>query len=44
MTALGWVFLLLSLAFVWGLTLWCFVKVLSFKEEPPDPVKQFHSA
>jgi hypothetical protein len=44
MTPLGWVFLLTSLTFVWGLTLWCFYKVLSFKEEPPDSVKHFHSA
>ena len=44
MTALGWLFLVSSLLFVWGLTLWCFYKVLSFREEPPDSVRQFHSA
>ena len=44
MTPLGWLFLTVSLVFVWGLTLWCFYKVLSFKEEPPDSVKHFHSA
>ena len=44
MTTLGWLFLIVSLAFVWSLTLWCFYKVLSFKEEPPEPVKHFHSA
>jgi hypothetical protein len=44
MTALGWVFLAMSLAFVWGLSLWCYYKVLSFREEPPRPVKDFHSA
>jgi hypothetical protein len=44
MTTLGWVLLTVSLTFVWGLTLWCFYKVLSFKEEPPDSVKRFHSA
>jgi hypothetical protein len=44
MTALGWTFLLTSVTLVWALTLWCFYKVLSFKEEPPDPVKRFHSA
>ena len=44
MTALGWLFLVSSLLFVWGLTLWCFYKVLSFREEPPGPVRQFHSA
>jgi hypothetical protein len=40
MTALGWIFLLTSVGFVWGLTIWCFKKVLSIKEEgfvePPD--------
>jgi hypothetical protein len=44
MTALGWIFLVASLAFVWGLSLWCYYKVLSFREEPPKPVKDFHSA
>lgn len=44
MTPLGWIFLGTSLVFVWGLTLWCFKKVLSIPEEPPDPVKDFHSA
>jgi hypothetical protein len=44
MTALGWLFLIASLAFVWTLTLWCFYKVLSIGEEPPDQIKDFHSA
>lgn len=44
MTALGWVFLAISLAFVWGLSLWCYYRVLSLREEPPRPVKDFHSA
>jgi hypothetical protein len=44
MTPLGWVFLIGSLVFVWGLTMWCFKKVLSYQEPPPDPVKDFHSA
>jgi hypothetical protein len=44
MTPLGWLFLTVSLAFVWILTLWCFFRVLSIREEPPDPVKDFHSA
>ena len=39
MTALGWIFLVTSLAFVWGLTGWCFYKVLSLEprrsDEPP---------
>lgn len=44
MTILGWVFLATSLSFVWCLTGWCFYKVLSAKEEPPEPAQQFHSA
>ena len=44
MTLAGWIFLITSLTFVWGLTLWCFYKVLSFREEPPEPVRRFHSA
>ena len=44
MTFLGWLFLIGSLAFVWILTFWCFYRVLSVKEDPPDPVKDFHSA
>ena len=39
MTPLGWIFLVASLTFVWGLTGWCFWKVLTVKEEierPPD--------
>lgn len=41
MTSLGWVFLVVSLGFVIGLTGWCFFKVLSEPEEeggvePPD--------
>lgn len=44
MTALGWVFLFSSLLFVWGLTGWCFYKVLTFHEDPPKPVRDFHSA
>jgi hypothetical protein len=44
MTLGGWIFLITSLTFVWGLALWCFYKVLSFHEEPPEPVRGFHSA
>jgi len=39
MTPLGWIFLIVSLTFVWGLTGWCFYKVLTVEEEierPPD--------
>jgi hypothetical protein len=47
MTALGWIFLGTSLAFVWGLTGWCFYRVLTLppaEQEVPEPVKDFHSA
>lgn len=44
MTPAGWIFLIASLAFVWSLALWCFYRVLSIKEEPPDSVRHFHSA
>jgi len=40
-TTLGWIFLLTSMTFVWGLTGWCFYKVLTVKgeiEKPPDSV------
>jgi hypothetical protein len=39
MTALGWIFLLVSAVFVWGLTGWCYYKVLTIPgeiEKPPD--------
>lgn len=39
MNALGWLFLILSTVFVWGLTIWCFYKVLTVRtpiEKPPD--------
>jgi hypothetical protein len=31
MTILGWIFLIVSLSFVWGLTIWCYYKVLTVK-------------
>ncbi|WP_290742778.1 hypothetical protein [Amaricoccus sp.] len=37
MTTLGWIFLLSSTVFVWGLTGWCFYKVLTVKEEIEIP-------
>lgn len=37
MTTLGWIFLLASTAFVWGLTGWCFYKVLTVKHEIEVP-------
>lgn len=39
MTLLGWIFLMMSLAFVWGLAGWCFYKVLTVPgttQKPPD--------
>lgn len=39
MTPLGWIFLLVSTAFVWGLAAWCYYKVLTVPgeiERPPD--------
>jgi len=33
MTLGGWVFLLISLAFVWGLAIWCYYKVFTYKED-----------
>lgn len=44
MTIMGWLFMAGSLAFVWGLTLWCFRKVLTAPEPPPEQVERFHSA
>ena len=33
MTMLGWIFLTVSMVFVWGLTGWCFYKVLTARPE-----------
>jgi hypothetical protein len=44
MTPLGWLFLILSLAFVWGLTIWCYVKILNLPTPPPEELQDFHSA
>lgn len=38
MTPLGWLFLIVSLSFVWGLTGWCFKKVLTIKD--PEHVRE----
>jgi hypothetical protein len=32
MTTSGWIFMVLSLAFVWGLAIWCFREILSDPE------------
>jgi hypothetical protein len=44
MNAGGWIFLIASLSFVWGLTLWCYYRILSSPEPPPEAVQEFHSA
>jgi hypothetical protein len=44
MTTTGWIFLVASLGFVWGLVIWCYVKVLAAPEPPPEEVEHFHSA
>lgn len=39
MTTAGWIFLTVSLTFVWGLTIWTYHKVLTVPgeiERPPD--------
>jgi hypothetical protein len=33
MTTLGWIFLTVSLTFVWGLAGWCFYKVLTVRDD-----------
>lgn len=37
MTTLGWVFMLASNAFVWGLAGWCFYKVLTIRDDIEAP-------
>ena len=46
MEPLGWIFLIVSLAFVWGLTGWCFYKVLNLPPEHDvaEPPRDFRSA
>ncbi len=36
MTPLGWLFLIASMIFVWGLTGWCFYMVLIAPDAPSD--------
>jgi hypothetical protein len=38
MTTGGWITMIISLAFVWGLVIWCFRKVLQTPEEEQAPV------
>jgi hypothetical protein len=37
MTAGGWVTMIVSLGFVWGLAFWCFWRVLTSPEEEKAP-------
>ena len=37
MTTSGWIFMLISNAFVWGLAGWCYCKVLSIKDDNASP-------
>ena len=36
MTAGGWVLLIVSLSFVWGLAIWCYWKILSVPDATED--------
>ena len=36
MTPLGWIFMTISLLFVWSLTAWCFYKVLTAPRETDE--------
>lgn len=44
MRPLGWVFLLVSLTFVWGLMIWSFAKVLSLPPEEREDVARASEA
>ena len=48
MTAAGWTFLVVSLSFVWGLAIWCFIRVLTAppetEQEIAEELEHFHSA
>ena len=36
MTPLGWLFMIVSVGFVVGLTLWCYAKVLTLPTDPRE--------
>ena len=44
MTALGWIFMLVSVGGVTILTAWCFYRVLGAPPEAETKIKDFHSA
>lgn len=44
MTPFGWLFLVCSLTFVWGLCGWCYYEMLREPDAPVEEVSHFHSA
>lgn len=45
MTLGGWIFMTISLTFVWSLMGWCYYRILAAPpKEVPPPTKGFHSA
>jgi hypothetical protein len=46
MTTVGWIFMLVSLSFVWGLIAWCYSRILRLppEMETAKPARDFHSA
>jgi hypothetical protein len=36
MTNVGWILMIASLAFVWTLAIWCYVRVLKNPNQPED--------
>ena len=44
MTVAGWIFMCLSLTFVWSLVGWCYYRIVTTPKEVPQPTKDFHSA
>jgi hypothetical protein len=44
MSVLGWMFMITSVSFVWLLSAYCYYRVLSSPEPPPEALHDFHSA
>jgi hypothetical protein len=44
LSAAGWIFMILSVGFVWGLAIYCFRQVLKSPEPPPEELEHFRSA
>jgi hypothetical protein len=38
MTTAGWIWMIASLAFVWGLSAWCYIRVLSSPQDEKVPI------